>query len=100
MKVFIAHDQFNAMVTVVLDNKLLKENHQGENVAMIYIKEANRSMITALQAANIREFYKVNLKGLIFKKCGPQEMERRKIQDEYVHNIEDHWPILWYCDNH
>lgn len=54
IKVFIARDQFDAMVTAVLDNKLLRENHYGENVAIIYIKEANRSMIIALQAANIQ----------------------------------------------
>jgi len=75
---------------------------QGQNVSMKYIQQPDRSLITGAQAKAIRRHARsiwINLftRGLALKTWSRMP---RSIEDKYVCEMEEQWPILWYCKNH
>ena len=74
---------------------------QGENVSMTYIEEPDGRAISGRRTAEIREFARSIWRDLYSRGLAPKKWRDapRRVQDEYAHEMERHWPILQYCDN-
>ena len=74
---------------------------QGENVSMTYIEEPDGRAISGRRTAEIREFARSIWRDLYSRGLAPKKWHDapRRVQDEYAHEMERHWPVLQYCDN-
>jgi hypothetical protein len=75
---------------------------QGVNVSAKYLEEHNGMPVTGTKAAKIREYARSIWIDFDARGVAPRKWSHapRSVQDEYVRDMENQWPILQYCEDH
>lgn len=59
-------------------------------------------MISGTHAADIREYARSLWRGFDTRGLAPKMWSKalRSVEDECIRDMENQWPVLWYCENH
>ena len=69
---------------------------------MIYIEYIDGRLINSNMVAQIQEHARMIWKDLYQQGKAPEKWTdtSRDMREEYLHEMEGQWEVLWYCDNH
>ncbi|KAI0290604.1 hypothetical protein BC826DRAFT_1106374 [Russula brevipes] len=75
---------------------------KGENVMMLYVENADGTIINGALASEIRDFARSIWRGFYLRGVAPEKWGNasKDIREEYYSQMEAKFDILQYCDNH